>query len=146
MPTDLTELIERVERCSSPDRYLDGAIWKALHPQLADTNARDTAGWLVGGDHAQATRAPEITASLDAALALVEEKLPRWFWRAGHVPHVHWVNGVGYNHWCHLSRTLADHCDRDDEATGWAHTVPNAILLALLRALQSQSDREGRDG
>jgi hypothetical protein len=112
----LTNLVSLLESANGPSREMDDAICRHFGKPYAPYSE-----------------------SLDCALALVEEKLPGWFWRAGHVPHVHWINGVGYNHWCHLSRTFADHCDRDDEATGWGHTVPNAILLALLRALQSQS-------
>jgi hypothetical protein len=137
MSADLTGLIERVEKATGPDRYLDGAIWKALHPQLADTNARDTAGWLVGGDHAQATRAPEITASLDAALALVEEKLPGVYW--------HVARGKTRPDEPLFGAELVTTKGNQIAAVEHDHSAALALILALLRALQSQSDREGRD-
>ena len=55
----LDGLIERVERCTGPDRFLDSRIRAVLEPQEP----------IVDG-------CPFYTASLDAALALVERKLP----------------------------------------------------------------------
>ena len=143
---DLTALIERVEKATGPDSALDVAIactlldarqhkaWNAangLRPRGAPP-LPDDVFWM--------RHARPYTSSLDAALALVGEILPGWFWRAGYVPNPQWINGINYYSWAHLSRTTASHCDREDEATGWAHTVPIAIILALLRALQSQQE------
>lgn len=109
-------LLSRVEALTGPDRLTDGVL--------------DT--FLSGNDRWDDP--PLYTASVDAALAFAEKALPGWFWRAGHVPTTHWVNGRGYDNWAHVSRTNASNCDREDEATGWADSVPLAILVAVLRA------------
>ena len=147
LPT-LTSLLERVEKASGPNLALEVDIARALGTAPADLSfVEETQSWqryIVARDDVQIWMPPPYTASLDSALALVNEMLPGWFWRAGHVPSTHWVNGIAYHCWCHLSRTHADHCERDDEATGWAHTVPTAMLSALLRALIAQ--KETTDG
>lgn len=150
LPT-LTSLLERVEKATGPDRKLDGEIFAAFETYSYGDVIPAAGGMVVyagPAPHAPGQGrfevAPKYTSSLDAALALVNEMLPGWFWRAGHVPSTHWVNGIAYHCWCHLSRTHADHCERDDEATGWAHTVPTAMLSALLRALIAK--KETADG
>lgn len=122
-PGKIEELIGRLERATGPDREIDDALRIAFgYPPKP---------W-------------DYTASIDAALALVERVLPGWFWRAGHVPAIHWHNGIGYDNWCHLSRTDASNCNPEDESTGWANSVPLAIILATLRAIKTLSgDRHG---
>jgi hypothetical protein len=120
MPTDLTELIERLEKATGPDRELDAAIRDALYSPSARV------GW------------PPYTASLDAALALVEEKLP-----------CQWVR---LDYWTdiNIERPRASILPKGELIHGFAAhgaTLPLALLLALLRALQSQSDRtDEREG
>jgi hypothetical protein len=108
------DVLSRLLRATGPDRGLDA---------LLDRLAPKRSGYL-----------PRYTGSIDASLGLVERALPGWYWRGGHVPNIHWDNGVAYEHWCHLSRTHASNCDKEDEATGWAHSVPLAILVALVNA------------
>lgn len=74
---DIAGLLERVEKATGPDRYLDACIIQAVTPELHDAFA-DHVGFVVGGNHEQPTRAPELTASIDVALALVERLLPGW--------------------------------------------------------------------
>jgi hypothetical protein len=76
--------------------------------------------------------------STDAAVALLERVLPSWYWRVGKMTAPHWdrERGIYRPFWAHIQRTHADHCDREDEATGYAQTAPLAILLALLKAIQ----------
>jgi hypothetical protein len=134
--TDLSELIERVEKATGPDRELDAAIAVAMlgttateddliyHkvPAHDDHCARGTywrksrSGWSL---HTSAT----FSASLDSALALVEEMLPGANWSLGYFPEKPsyaaevWYSTVHY---------------------GLSGSPATAILLALLRALQSQ--------
>lgn len=121
-PAQLSELVDRVEAATGPDRFLDARIRATLEmpeqPVLTDC--------------------PAYTASIDAALALVERKLPGWFWRGGHVPSFHWTGTRNVDCWAHLSRTDASNCDKEDEATGWCNTVPLALVAALLHALAHQ--------
>lgn len=91
----LQELLERVEKADGPDRELDARIWKALNPdqqvlfdggdvrtrrpaeygRLADLPLDGFGDWEGIAGH---IGAPCMTASVDAALALVETKLPGW--------------------------------------------------------------------
>lgn len=156
--SELKSLLERVEKATGPDRELDAALGSVFRvppnpnpPHWIIDNFPVWRGRQDGrievvhenGDGGVHWRAAPYTASLDAALALVEEMLPGWFWRAGYVPSPQWIGGINFYCWAHVSRTTASHCDRDDEATGWAHTVPLAILLALLRALISKGETNG---
>lgn len=61
----LRELRARVEKCSGPDREIDGALAAAFEPGVYDVWPHLT---------------PEFTASIDAALALVERCLPGQTW------------------------------------------------------------------
>lgn len=72
--TDLSQLIERVEAATGPDRELDVAIILALHPEAGPYNPH------CQGDEPIFWNAPyykqecpHLTASLDAALTLLPE-------------------------------------------------------------------------
>lgn len=69
---DRADLIAALEKAEGPSRKLDALIHQSVAPALADAIPDDD-GWLVGGNHAQPTKAPAYTASLDAALTLVPE-------------------------------------------------------------------------
>lgn len=143
---ELEQLLERVKAANGPDRELDHRIWLALEPGVKRKQWSYTHTASGRECHVDETRdatgrlviVPAYTASIDAALALVERVLPGWFWRSGHVPHRHWDGTKYRDNWAHLSRTDASNCDRGDEATGWADSVPLAILAALLTALIAQ--------
>lgn len=87
MQGDLAALIERVEKATGPDRQLDCLLDCIRHDRefiewTADTGVtgyRYKHPRIVWGS---GTWREEIayTSSLDAALALVEEKLPGWTW------------------------------------------------------------------
>ena len=160
----LEGLIERCEAAQGPDEHIDCLVWQIAAPdqrvmfdggkafgpgpkraatygRLADFPLENWSDW-----HAvrMLIDAPPATSSIDAALALKDRLLPGWFWRAGHIPAVHWEHGVGYRNWAHISRTDASNCDFEDEGTGWAHTVPLAIILAAFDAkLRSLTKLEG---
>ena len=86
--TSLAELKERVAKATGPDRELDGLIEQALGilPSDAYWSTSNVYGdvvahWISGGYGAYKYHEPEaLTASLDAAIALVEMKLPGWGW------------------------------------------------------------------
>lgn len=120
--TSLPELLKRVEAASGPDRELDAAVEVALDQQTADGRAR--ARYYSG--YRDDELPPPLTASIDAALALVEMVLPGWFWNIGQFPNIRaqlaqptvteFGNAIGH---------------RADETAG---TIPLAILAALLKA------------
>lgn len=142
MQGDLTALIERVEKATGPDSALDVAIACTL------LDARQHKAWNAANGFRPrgAPPLPDVvfwmrharpyTSSLDAALALVEEILPGKYWyvcagraRVGEPLYGAQIvdkdaNGVSH-----------------DEPMGIAehdHSAPLALILALLRALQSQ--------
>ena len=80
----LEELLKRVEKATGPDRLLDAELFAALVPNPRDPWRYwhadiERPGTVLDGPHdAQAATAPAYAASLDAALALVETRLPGW--------------------------------------------------------------------
>ena len=104
--TDISELIERVKAATGPDRELDEAIRFYFDPKGSRYYSENSA----------------YTASIDAALALVERVLPEHDWILGH------TNGG-----------LTIHCQLgpDADKMAFGDTPALAILLALLTALQS---------
>lgn len=134
---DTLSIIAKLESATGPDRELDGMIWKVVDPSEFDRQCSFRGMKYAGHVHTKAEKAahiaraagyysPAYTASLDAALALVGEKLPGWsvvlriehsekfanLWAPGTDP-----NGGGV---CFQS---------------YAATPPLAVLLALFRAL-----------
>jgi hypothetical protein len=76
--SELAKLIERVEQATGPDRELDAAILKHLGGDPWAGRVRFPSGegrWYDGGSS-------DITASIDAALALTDRLLPTgWCWK-----------------------------------------------------------------
>jgi hypothetical protein len=112
----LSELLDKVQAASGPDLELDARIVCAFLPGPSYQSMRDE-GYAIA-DLAEGH--PAYTASIDAALALVERVLPGWQWclnRNGR-PMALVNNGPGRQF----------ECDR-------APTMPLAILAATLQAL-----------
>jgi hypothetical protein len=107
-------LASRLEEASGGSRELDREIFVALEPEKA--SQRCYAGELEGNVAAYMT--PYYTVSLDAALALVERKLPGWSWRIGNRP--------GGGAWVLLGTSREEHLGA---------TPALALLLALVKAL-----------
>jgi hypothetical protein len=137
LPT-LKSLLERVEKATGPDSALDVAIactlldarqhkaWNAangLRPRGAPP-LPDDVFWM--------RHARPYTSSLDAALALVEEKLPGWDWS------LHFDNGEAL---AGIQPPSEDGCNFSDCSGA---TPALALLHALLRAL-GQQDTGGAD-
>lgn len=85
--SDLSALRERVESATGADREIDGALWKELNREAWAEQCTFKGTLYAGHKHTPAEKrkhelrsaeffAPRYTASLDAALALVEAKLP----------------------------------------------------------------------
>lgn len=130
---DLTSLLERVRDAAGPSAVLDAELYATIGgaPHTATAGHRKVP--LVLKDDPKDW--PAYTASIDAALALVERVLPGWEWLKKS-PKV-----------ITLYRPLTE---QEDTAKAWAKhidgtgaTIPLAILSALLRALTS--NQEGND-
>jgi len=71
-PSDLKELLARVEKATGPDDALDALFLKLERPDLDVRGAAVWRGYLCVGSAAE--HLPPVTASLDASLALVERR------------------------------------------------------------------------
>lgn len=143
----MRDLIERLEKASGADQELDLAIFEAIHPKgsLTDSGWRWTRRkiaplgvvwyWLDRHKIAQPDYVQKYTASIDAALALVEKVLPGW--------------ASGYDAGPKTVIAFVDSHDFADRVFGARYTAeaatpPLAILLALLRALKQKQAEDGR--
>lgn len=139
--TDLNALLERVRAATGPDRELDCLIWQTAEPdrrvmmdqgkafgpgpkrpasygRLADFPMEKWDDWEAIGGWIDA---PRLTASIDAALALVE--------RMGLTPHVLHHGRIVWD----AGLIVSDHAETEWE--GRHNSLPLAILSALLSAL-----------
>jgi hypothetical protein len=136
--TSLQELRERIGRLTGPDREVDAALW-ALTNCVDDTTYLYGAGGYPDGTRIKSYRrpgprwfAPRYTASLEAALGLVERVSPAQdiaICRVGG----QWEADMG----------PPESFQRDGHALG--PTAPLALLLALLAALSSAPTPGGED-
>ena len=153
--TTLTNLIERVEAATGADRKIDAAICAALRiipeserqPELAGDIEADGAAVVVwhkaGSVRMLKYSPPDYTASLDAAIALVEKVLPDhgWFLRRDDTD----ANGRRaapiYN-----AALLYPDALRVIAASGQRPTPALALCLALLKAKLSESPLASKGG
>jgi len=82
---------------------------------------------------ARPDRAPPYTASVDACLALVHERLPEWHWHIGY-------GARGFFPYAVLTHNPEDADSRSEMA---APTVPLALLGAFVKALQKEDSLKG---
>jgi hypothetical protein len=133
-------LLDRLREATGSDRELDADLCLALtysdataEPLINPRRSEDDPDWMDYEivDHGKVVDCtdvfPALTASIDAALALVERKLPRTMWRLQSDPDT----GDGFR--C----TLAPEVPPVASADGATATL--AILIALLTALESLS-------
>ena len=147
--TDLHSLLTRVEAATAPDRQIDCLLdclrtgrefieWTADTGIVGYRFKHPTLGWELGCWRVG------YTASLDAALALVEEMLPGWDWSVRHS-----VSADGDVRYANAVVWLPSD-PRDDEAPRhWAnhdHSPALALLSALLRALIAKQEVEDAEG
>lgn len=150
---DLAELLARVKAATGPDRELDALVWASTLPSdgigldgygLPDgshfEHEADEDGSvsqyviLDGKSHKRARRsAPDFTASIDAALALVERMLPGtcWLMAKGRTRPDEPLYGI------QLIQEGADDAIADEAEH---ECVELAILAALLTALIHQAE------
>lgn len=127
----LEALLNRVVKATGPDRELDHLV----HDQAVEPigsrmyNTKENGGSFIAAD----VVAPSYTASIDAALALVERVLPGWFWRVGH--------STLYAGWATVYREHPNNTTGDGEHFAEAKSAPLAILAALLKALVARDEQ-----
>lgn len=116
---ELAELLERVKAATGPDRMLDGA----LHVHFSDgrLTEHDDFGWVKGPR--DIGEAPRLTASLDAALALVERVRPG-----------SWIELTGPRKYLNIPSPVPNYWRAECGAIGWGASPALALLAALLTA------------
>lgn len=128
---DLAGLIERVGNLTGPSPEVDDVIYKALRPVEDAESFR--ALYEIDPDAYWYWMSPfKYTASLDAAVALVERCLPGAYRET-----------TGPRRYLNIptpvpARFRAEILHDEVSATAWHDREPIALVLALLRALQSQ--------
>lgn len=146
--TDLTSLIEKLEKAEGPSRDLDVEIMNTLAPRSPDEKRLFDgkvypATWGAVGqvcDHIRYfVEAPFLTSSIDAAVALAERVLPGWGW--GIESNTHHIKAClnpeygepvcQHPHWAAVSNTSGRQFED-------AASPAIALVLATLRALQQK--------
>lgn len=132
------EVIERVEKATGPDEALDADICIALQYGGENSegakNVRAHEDWpgdiLFEIDEEECcNKTPALTASIDAALALMGKHFPGKVWYVrGH------ANG---DFFCQL---FTHEVQRGLDPKGTAPTAPLAILLSFFRALEAKEN------
>lgn len=120
----LSDLLERVRGATGPSRELDADLYRALGYEVRQSGDGFWTWSQSGGSDLRIL--PKFTASLDAALALVERVLPGWEW------------SVGSDQGCAIATVWTPHAGVDDLDVG-GPTPALAILAALLSALLAQA-------
>lgn len=132
MTERLEELLERVEKATGPSLQLDCEIQVALdiRPDWAVGDTRPLVirdGHVEVGEYGPGLITPSYTASIDAALGLVERCLPGKGWQVSELDAGNFVAFVRREPY--TPKPLA--------------TAPLAILAALLRALIARENDNG---
>jgi hypothetical protein len=138
---NLSALRERVEKAEGPDRELDAVIWLALIPGVTRRTThvahwqkpydidetRDETGRLIN--------VPHYTASIDAAVALIERKLPGCGWSITRYenPNI-WTPATTYIADVTLPGKIGDGAMFDACSNA---TPALALIAALLNALEN---------
>lgn len=149
--TDLVALLARVEAAEGPDREIDARLWcwENGHAFVAISDGRKcwsnygdndsvnprgvpSAGWAIfrhkapdrGNAMLQGHQPPRVSASLDAALALVERVLPGAF-----------IELSGPRKYLHIPTPVPNRWRAECGHIGWGSTPALALLAALLKAL-----------
>lgn len=121
----IAELLERVEGATGPDRELDAALCATLRFGGDERCVRYPKTWTRVGQIRDWV--PVYSASLDAALALVERVLPGWTWEGGRDP--------AKASWAYLYAKIDG-----PTFSASAPTAALALLAALLRSLPPALD------
>ena len=155
----LEELIAALEKATGPDRWCDANIHVMAHGQTIEifggnivSNGHCVIGWLDPGKvnvnfttSGIGEKIPRYTASIDAAVALVERVLPGWTWDIGGCPEDFLTDKdkpfnaalMGPVSYAVIDREVGEE-PVYDTAHASAPTAPLAICLAALLALQEQ--------
>jgi len=143
--SNLQALLERVEKAEGPDRVLDAAIWSAVtghethypNPYMREAEGLHAYTERRGDDLSRWYPVPGLTASIDAAVGLVERMLPGcWVDLCGPRKYLH-IPTPSPNHW----RGMVNAWNAQGDVVGWGATPALALIAALLRAMIAKEQR-----
>lgn len=125
--TKYADIIARLEKADGPSNEIDWLITQAVSPGAV---------WQ-SSDH------ETFTASLDAAIALVERKLPGCSWNIEKLGgRDHTDDMVGFNAFIHDDKgEFGNFCSIPDCEPPFCKTAAIALLLALFRSLSAQGGK-----
>lgn len=150
--SDYSDLIERLREADGPDRELDCHLGYVANLDLGDgVNWRDKMdrlgmeyclGAATSHQNVWSHELPHYTASVDSALSLVERVLPGW-----RVSSLHTIDADAPASSQH-AYCRSEICPRHGDDEGWkigrvyglSKSLPLAVLIALLTALQHQGE------
>lgn len=141
-PSLLDQLERRLKEATGADRDLDVAIYCALpadyHRHARPSNVRGkVVGYYRDGAHGTFGAEP-YTASLDAALGLVERVLPGWGVDVGYPARLGEHNGLPWaDVWPHRDDGFPGYRSRPTASHSNAPTPALAVCAALISALRS---------
>lgn len=135
-------LLERVEKATGPDRVLDAHLMCAVNGYVMHEDSDPAEGIFAfwsgepwKSECSNCTSWAEVTASIDAALALVQEKLPGWFVSLD-------FNGRNIGN---FARVYNDGLVHEPSFTSTGNKpIELLALAALLEALIAQAKEQGR--
>jgi hypothetical protein len=119
----MTDLIARLEAATEGSRELDAYVARAVGINVTYSN--EITPEPCGDDDCYL---PNYTTSIDAALALIERKLPGSY-----------IDLSGPRKYLHIPTPAPNHWRAEIRAQsfGWGATAPLALVLAILRALSA---------
>lgn len=134
----LRDLQRRVAAASGPDREIDAGVWCFERGYVLRAWNTNTVFWSKVADGMQFNGndmmriVPRYTASLDAAVALLNRVLPGWWWALG-------VSMSGFS-------TKVGETIFHDKSEGDGCLPPLALCSALLSALISRAETAKAEG
>lgn len=156
--TELHALLARVEKATGPDREIERSIADLVELPATPGYRQFESGWFFNvrhgfddepdwrvPDYCLINSYPRYTASIDAAVSLVEKMLPSWSWQTrvstSSDGEVRYTN----------ARVWQAHDPRDDEspiywATSSDKTPAIALIAALLKSLIAKASSHGGEG
>ncbi len=127
MRADLQALLERVEKAEGPDEEVDMQLCLLAYPEIMAVSEKRDDGFWYHKQWGRMSVPANYTASIDAAVALVEKMLPGW---TGH------LDFGGSQACAYAIRPLTEGPLVEHRA--FATTPALALIAALLRALIAQ--------
>lgn len=141
----LTALIDRLEAASEGSRELDREmmllVGDAREVDHCTFYGPEERVWCFG-EYEHETDLPPLpylTSSLDAIVALIERKLPGWFWGIGRRSD---ADDPAKPMWAEVAseRWIKSETEKDEQFESDGVTAPLALCVVLLRALQAQQE------